>query len=120
MMDDAKLYLAIHGPFVVSALWMCISEWRQKAARIALAGLAAVHLITLLAYFLKLGDDFARATYGGMFFAIPLLLIYLKHVNRENELRRPWLIFPLALVAIPLAGLAGLTLALIITPMDWR
>lgn len=118
MSNDVKFYLAIHAPF---ALWMLllVLTSRTKLWIVSAMIFAALHAITISSYFMKLGDDFAILHYWSLYFAMPALVIYLNLWSEEPAKRKLKLYIPIAL-AIPLTSIAGIVLALSVTPMDWR
>lgn len=120
MIEDAGAYLALHAPFLATLAWLARTEWSSRFTKCVTSGVVLIHFITILAYFLKLGDDFAIVTYWSMYFVLPVSLLYLKLIRKPRELRRPLPYIPLAVLAVPALGFVGIILALVVSPVDFH
>lgn len=120
MIEDIGAYMGLHAPFIATLVWLIRTEWAVRWTRIVSLGVALAHSITIAAYLLDLGDDFANTSYWSMYLVLPATVLYLKLIRQPRGSRRPWLYIPLALVGLPALGLAGIIAALIISPIDFR
>jgi hypothetical protein len=120
MWNDTKTYLLLHSPFIITMAWLFLSEFSTRGIKLAGVIFVLIHLVTITAYFLHLGDDFGMGTYFMMYLAIPALVLYFKMMRLPREDQRPGIYIPLAILLIPALGIAGLIIFLTTTPMDWR
>ena len=120
MWNDTQCYLALHGPFIMTMAWLVLSELSVPGVKLAGMLFFLIHVVTVIAYLLHLGDDFAMGTYLMMFAAVPGAVLYFKMLRLPRNEQRPAIYLPLAVALVPLLGIAGLILAFMNTPMDWR
>lgn len=119
MIRTALAYLALHSPFVATLAWLARSEWHARFTRIMCVTIALAHAMTIGAWFLGLDDDFAILFYWSMYFLLPSAILYLKLFSKEPEARRWFMYVLLALIAMPLLGIAGILLAFVADPLDF-
>ena len=112
-------FLLLHTPFIGLNLWVVFARRDSPVARFALTILCASYAITIAAFYLNLGDDFAIIHYWTMYLVGPGLFFWLiiKDSAQSNS-NKTWKTIGFTALTFGL-GLLGLMGALTYDPPDW-
>ena len=120
MLEDVQLYLILHFPFIAIMLGLVVTEFSMRGMKPIGALFLLIHVISVIAYAFKLGDDFGRGAYFMMYLVVPTAVLCFKHELKPPAERCPIWYMPYAVIIVPLLGVAGLLAALTVFPLDWR
>jgi hypothetical protein len=110
MIEDTIVYLILHAPFLLTLIWLSKTELKCMFTKVLIMTLSVIHLITITAYILKLGDDFAILSYWSMYLILPASVIYLKADEPKENIKLRFSLF--ALLGLPILGFIGILVAI--------